>query len=125
VQPSELSSEQVRLVQRALSDRGFALDLTGSFDERTQSALSDFQRTRGLPATGNLNQPTVEALGLDPRDVMPVRGTSDAYGGRSTDRPKDDSNRVPGASPSKADDAPSTDRDSSSSSSPSSTTPQR
>ena len=35
----------------------------------------DFQRARGLPATGSLNQPTVDALGLDPRDVMPVRGT--------------------------------------------------
>ncbi len=73
VQPSELSPEQVRLVQRALSDRGFAVDPTGSFDARTETALMDFQRARGLPATGNLNSPTVEALGVDPRDVMPVR----------------------------------------------------
>ena len=78
VQPSDLSPEQVRLVQRALSDRGFALDLSGRFDERTQTALGDFQRARGLPATGNLNQPTVEALGLDPREVMPVRGTDES-----------------------------------------------
>ncbi len=73
VQPSELSPEQVRLVQRALADRGFAVDPTGSFDARTETALMDFQRARGLPATGNLNSPTVEALGMDPRDVMPVR----------------------------------------------------
>jgi peptidoglycan hydrolase-like protein with peptidoglycan-binding domain len=104
VQPSDLSNEQVRIVQRALSDRGFALDLTGSFDERTQTALSDFQRARGLPATGNLNQPTVEALGLDPRDVMPVRGSNDAYGGK-----KD-------ANPSSAEGAQGGDRDSSSTS---------
>jgi peptidoglycan hydrolase-like protein with peptidoglycan-binding domain len=78
VQPSDLSSEQVRLVQRALSDRGFAVDLSGSFDDRTQTALMDFQRARGLPATGNLNQPTVDALGIDPTTVMPVRGKSDA-----------------------------------------------
>jgi peptidoglycan hydrolase-like protein with peptidoglycan-binding domain len=76
VQPSSLSPEQVRLVQRSLADRGFAVDMNGRFDGRTQQALTDFQRARGLPSTGNLNPPTVEALGLDPRDVMPVRGSS-------------------------------------------------
>jgi peptidoglycan hydrolase-like protein with peptidoglycan-binding domain len=78
VQPSSLSPEQVRLVQRSLIDRGFAVDLSGSFDQPTQTALTEFQRARGLPATGNLNAPTVDALGLDPRDVMPVRGPSGA-----------------------------------------------
>jgi peptidoglycan hydrolase-like protein with peptidoglycan-binding domain len=73
IQPSELSPEQVRVVQRALADRGFAVDLTGEYDGRTRSALTAFQRARGLPATGNLNSPTVEALGIDPRDVTPVR----------------------------------------------------
>jgi peptidoglycan hydrolase-like protein with peptidoglycan-binding domain len=73
-QPSEFSPEQMRTLQRALSDRGFAVDLSGRFDDRTQTALMDFQRARGLPSTGNLNQPTVEALGIDPREVMPVRG---------------------------------------------------
>ncbi len=75
IQPSDLSPEQVRLVQRSLVDRGFAVDPGGTFDDRTQTALMDFQRARGLPATGKLNQPTIDALGLDPRDVMPVRGT--------------------------------------------------
>jgi peptidoglycan hydrolase-like protein with peptidoglycan-binding domain len=75
IQPSDLSAEQVRLVQRSLIDRGFAVDPGGTFDDRTQTALMDFQRARGLPATGELNQPTIDALGLDPRDVMPVRGT--------------------------------------------------
>src|SRR6185369_1095588 len=65
--PSDFAPEQVRTLQRALSDRGFAVDLTGRFDDRTQTALMDFQRARGLPSTGNLNQPTVEALGIDPR----------------------------------------------------------
>lgn len=78
IQPSSLSPEQVRLVQRSLVDRGFAVDLSGTFDQPTQSALSEFQRARGLPATGNLNTPTMDALGLDPRDVMPVRGDAGA-----------------------------------------------
>ena len=49
IQPSDLAPEQVRLVQRSLVDRGFAVDLTGNFDDRTQTALMDFQRARGLP----------------------------------------------------------------------------
>jgi peptidoglycan hydrolase-like protein with peptidoglycan-binding domain len=69
-----LSPEQVRLVQRSLADRGFAVDLTGVLDDRTHAALADFQRARGLPTTGTLNTPTVDALGIDPRDVMPARG---------------------------------------------------
>jgi peptidoglycan hydrolase-like protein with peptidoglycan-binding domain len=75
--PSEFAPEQVRTLQRALADRGFAVDLTGRFDDHTQTALKDFQRARGLPSTGNLDQPTVEALGLDPREVLPVRGEDD------------------------------------------------
>ena len=78
IQPSSLSPEQVRLVQRSLADRGFAVDLSGRFDDPTRQALSQFQAARGLPATGNLTPPTVQALGLDPRDVMPVRGDSTA-----------------------------------------------
>ncbi len=74
---TDLSPEQVRLVQRALADRGYAVDLTGAFDARTQSALAEFQRARGLPANGMLDASTLETLGIDPRDVMPVRGADD------------------------------------------------
>jgi peptidoglycan hydrolase-like protein with peptidoglycan-binding domain len=74
-QPSDLSPEQVRTVQRALVDRGFPIELSGAFDAQTRTAMGDFQRSRGLPATGNLTPDTAEALGLDPREVMPVRGS--------------------------------------------------
>lgn len=71
---SDLSPAQVRLVQRSLIDRGFAVDPTGTFDDRTRAALMDFQRARGLPATASIDRPTVDALGLDPHQVLPVRG---------------------------------------------------
>jgi peptidoglycan hydrolase-like protein with peptidoglycan-binding domain len=100
IQPSELAPEQVRLVQRALSDRGFAVDLSGAYDDRTQTALMDFQRARGLPATGNLNSPTVEALGLDPRDVMPVRGSQSAQPGSSSSTPSGSTSTPSGSAPS-------------------------
>ncbi len=74
VEGSNLSPEQVRVVQRSLADRGFAVDLTGALDDRTQTALMDFQRARGLAATGQVDASTIDALGIDPRDVAPVRG---------------------------------------------------
>lgn len=73
-QPGDLSTEQVRIVQRSLGDRGFPIELTGKFDDSTRTALADFQSSRGLPNTGNLSSQTAAALGIDPVDVMPVRG---------------------------------------------------
>jgi peptidoglycan hydrolase-like protein with peptidoglycan-binding domain len=77
---SDLSPEQIRLVQRALADRGYPVDLTGVFDSHTQTALAQFQRARGLPADGKLDPSTLETLGIDPRDVMPVRGSEQDSG---------------------------------------------
>ncbi len=76
VDPSTLNGEQVRLLQRALVDRGFAIDMSGNFDQPTQTALAQFQRARGLPETGNLNGPTMAALDLNPRDLQPPTGTA-------------------------------------------------
>jgi peptidoglycan hydrolase-like protein with peptidoglycan-binding domain len=72
-QPSELSTEQVRTVQRALTSRGFQVDASGTFDAATQTALAEFQRSRGLPATGNVNADTAAALGIAPDEVRPAR----------------------------------------------------
>jgi peptidoglycan hydrolase-like protein with peptidoglycan-binding domain len=72
--PSDLSAEQMRLVQRSLIAQGFAADFTGRFDDKTLTALTQFQRGRGLVPTGRLDAPTLLALGIDPRNVLPVRG---------------------------------------------------
>jgi peptidoglycan hydrolase-like protein with peptidoglycan-binding domain len=72
-QPTDLSAEQVRVVQRALTGRGFQVDASGTFDAATQTALADFQRSRGLPATGNVNADTAAALGISPEEVRPSR----------------------------------------------------
>lgn len=71
---SDLNAEQVRLVQRALSDKGFSTDLNGMWDDRTRNSLMSFQRSVNLAPTGHINAQTAEALGLDPQQVMPVRG---------------------------------------------------
>jgi peptidoglycan hydrolase-like protein with peptidoglycan-binding domain len=74
--PGDLSPEQVKRIQRALADRGFAVEGTGRYDDQTRTAVRDFQRSRGLGATGNLNPDTAQALGLDPESVIPVRGSA-------------------------------------------------
>ena len=70
----DLSAEQVRLVQRSLRDRGFAVNVTGVVDDQTRTALTNFQRAHRLVPSGRLDSPTTEALGVDPRDVRAARG---------------------------------------------------
>jgi peptidoglycan hydrolase-like protein with peptidoglycan-binding domain len=70
----DLSGDQLEAVQRALAERGFPVEATRAWDDQTRTALRDFQRSRGLPTTGNLNADTAAALGLDPERVIPVRG---------------------------------------------------
>jgi len=98
VAPSDLSPEQVRLVQRSLIDRGFAVDPSGRFDDRTQTALMDFQRARGLPATAAIDQPTADALGLDPREMTPTGRTATAPAGGPAPEGMG-SGQAPGAQP--------------------------
>ncbi len=74
---SDLSAEQVRLVQRSLRDRGLAVNVTGVIDDQTRTALRDFQRAHRLVPSGRLDSPTTEALGVDPRDVRAARGEGD------------------------------------------------
>lgn len=55
----------VRKMQQALVDAGFPLPLygvDGIFEEETQGALQNFQRSSGLAATGVLNSSTVSSL---------------------------------------------------------------
>jgi peptidoglycan hydrolase-like protein with peptidoglycan-binding domain len=73
----ELSPEGVRLVQRALTAKGHATGITGKLDESTRSSLMGFQRENALPASGALDEETVEALGLDVSQVRPVRGAEE------------------------------------------------
>jgi peptidoglycan hydrolase-like protein with peptidoglycan-binding domain len=83
--PKDLQPEQIRLVQRALATRGFPVEPTGRLDDATRVGLRDFQRSRGLAETGDLNPDTAAALDLDPEAVMPVRGSQAAGGGAAGD----------------------------------------
>ena len=66
---SQLSSSQIRKIQQELNKEGFhAGQVNGQWSSETQTAIKNFQETKGLPATGELDQRTIEALGLRPGD---------------------------------------------------------
>lgn len=61
---AELFSE----VQRRLTEQGFDPGpVNGSYSARMQAALAQFQRNVPLPASGQLDDPTLDALGVKRR----------------------------------------------------------
>ena len=59
-------------VQRALVERGFDPgEIDGAMGSRTRHALEEFQRSIGLPGTGQADSATLEALGLKPAADAP------------------------------------------------------
>ena len=71
---SVYTSAQARLVQRSLNGHGYPVELTEIYDARTRAAVTAFQRSHGIEATGDMDPATARALGLDPGDVTPTRG---------------------------------------------------
>ena len=60
-----LPDEVIANVQTALQDTGYYYgQISGSLGVDTRAALANFQRDYGLPITGAIDEPTVEALGL-------------------------------------------------------------
>jgi peptidoglycan hydrolase-like protein with peptidoglycan-binding domain len=66
--PSEaLRPSSVRTVQERLRDLGFYRGgVDGVWGQSTQGAIEQFQQNRGLQPNGQLNPPTVAAMGLAP-----------------------------------------------------------
>jgi peptidoglycan hydrolase-like protein with peptidoglycan-binding domain len=53
-------------VQQKLHEQGFdAGPVNGDFGAKTQAALTQFQLSRALPASGMLDEETLAALGLE------------------------------------------------------------
>ena len=69
-QPSATSADNdptlVRSAQQALKQKGFdAGAIDGQLGPSTKSAIRDFQQAQGLPQSGELDQQTLSALGVD------------------------------------------------------------
>jgi peptidoglycan hydrolase-like protein with peptidoglycan-binding domain len=79
-QPRKASREQTMEMQRALTARNlYQGPADGVWGPKTESALRNFQTQSGLPATGQFDNATARALGLDGNrpatDRQPVAGT--------------------------------------------------
>lgn len=57
-----MSGPYVRSAQLKLKDFGYNLTGTGYFGNQTDSAVEDFQRKRGLPVTGEIDDATFQIL---------------------------------------------------------------
>jgi peptidoglycan hydrolase-like protein with peptidoglycan-binding domain len=68
ISPQQLSSSQVREIQQALEDRGgYSVRVNGEWGPDTEAALKNFQKSENMISqTGQLDFPTLLALGLDP-----------------------------------------------------------
>jgi peptidoglycan hydrolase-like protein with peptidoglycan-binding domain len=62
----QMSAEQIRKVQQQLNKEGFhAGSVDGKWSSQTQSAIRNFQESKGLQVTGQLDERTLDELGLD------------------------------------------------------------
>jgi len=69
-----LSPGAIVLVQERLRQAGaYAGQVDGIWGADSQAALERFQQTRGLQATGQLNQATAATLGLAPAELLAAR----------------------------------------------------
>jgi peptidoglycan hydrolase-like protein with peptidoglycan-binding domain len=76
-----LSQEQIRDLQTALSRQGFDIgEVDGRLGPRTERALMEFQKRQGLQATGHFDQRTVEALGINAGGQQGNRGEPSSTG---------------------------------------------
>ncbi|MCW2615093.1 MAG: hypothetical protein JWN08_2087, partial [Frankiales bacterium] len=57
------SGDAVRALQQRLRDRGWRIEVDGTFGPRTAAVVRDFQRRRGLEADGLVGPLTRSALG--------------------------------------------------------------
>jgi sporulation protein YlmC with PRC-barrel domain len=81
ISASQLSSSQIRKIQQELNKEGFdAGQVDGTWNSQTQSAITNFQKSKGLSATGQLDKQTIEKLGLDADDFRPESQSSSGSG---------------------------------------------
>jgi peptidoglycan hydrolase-like protein with peptidoglycan-binding domain len=68
ISPQQLNSSQVRQIQQALEERGVnSVRVDGEWGPDTEVALKNFQKLENMISqTGELDFPTILALGLDP-----------------------------------------------------------
>lgn len=99
---SDLSAEEIRIIQQALVANGYQIDVDGVFGPETQQALIAFQRRNGFAASGRIDSQTLVALNVNIRGSGQAGGT---IGGSNNSGPNNSStmqqqpNTGPGGNP--------------------------
>ena len=64
--PAQLDPAAIRLIQQSLGRNGYDVSVDGTWGERTENALREFQRRNGLEPRGEPDVYTLASLGLLP-----------------------------------------------------------
>ena len=72
--PAGMDGDAVRQLQQALNEAGHNIEVDGIWGEETQSAVRQFQQQLGLDATGEPDDQTLAALGVDAANRQPAAG---------------------------------------------------
>jgi peptidoglycan hydrolase-like protein with peptidoglycan-binding domain len=64
--PAQLDPAAIRLIQQSLGRNGYDVSVDGTWGERTENALREFQRRNGLESRGEPDVYTLASLGLLP-----------------------------------------------------------
>jgi murein L,D-transpeptidase YcbB/YkuD len=67
LKPGAMRTIQQRLAKKGVLGEGHE---SGKLDAATRAAVTRFQDAQGLPATGELDDATIEKLGLHPKDLF-------------------------------------------------------
>ncbi|HEY2402425.1 MAG TPA: peptidoglycan-binding protein [Steroidobacteraceae bacterium] len=71
-----LSQDEIRQLQITLNERGFNVgEPDGVLGARTRAALMQFQQREGLPRSGQIDQQTMTALGINARGQQGAQGS--------------------------------------------------
>lgn len=86
----KLDSKRVNEMQKALNEKGYAVGrVDGVVGPQTSNAIREFQRKEGLSATGQPDQQTLKALGIEVGD-QEFMGVSPEFGGERQPYQPDD-----------------------------------
>lgn len=99
----QMDAETIRELQQALKDQGQDIEVDGQWGPNTRQALMEFQTSEGLETTGQPDEDTLAALGVESELGMTGRTASPAGSTAS------DTSGMSGGSPSEAG-VPSTGR---------------
>ncbi|MBE0503768.1 MAG: peptidoglycan-binding protein [Desulfuromonadales bacterium] len=91
----KLDSKTVNEMQKALNEKGYAVGrVDGVVGPQTTNALRDFQRKEGLSATGQPDQQTLKALGIEVGD-QEFMGVSPEFGDEKESYQPDETPMMP------------------------------